>query len=36
MFSQMPEKSGLPSAVLGAGPFRFGLPSGVLGIPGDG
>jgi hypothetical protein len=27
----MPEKSGLPSSVLGVGPSRFGLPSGVLG-----
>src|SRR6478672_10349945 len=31
-----PEKSGLPSAVLGAGAFRSGLPSGVLGTSGDG
>jgi hypothetical protein len=27
----MPEKSGLPSVVRGAGPSRFGLPSVVLG-----
>ena len=33
---QMPEKSGLPSAVLGAGAFRFALPSGRRGIPGVG
>jgi hypothetical protein len=32
----MPDKSGLPSAVLGAGALRFGWPLGVLGIPGVG
>src|SRR5580700_132188 len=34
--SHMPLRSGLPSAVLGAGALRFGLPSGVLGTPGVG
>jgi hypothetical protein len=29
----MPEKSGLPSAVRGAGAFMSGLPSRVLGTP---
>jgi hypothetical protein len=29
-----PDKSGLPSAVLGAGAARFGLPSGSRGTPG--
>src|SRR5579859_5163938 len=33
---QTPERSGLPSAVLGAGPDKFGLPSAVLGTPGVG
>src|SRR5262245_30368917 len=31
--SQMPEKSGRPSAILGAGAERFGLPSGNRGMP---
>ena len=31
-----PERSGLPSAVRGAGAFRSGLPSAVRGIPGVG
>src|SRR5437773_11438249 len=31
--SQTPEKSGLPSAVLGVGASRFGVPAGVLGTP---
>src|ERR1700687_3113037 len=31
---QFPEKSGLPSAVRGAGAVKSGLPSGVLGTPG--
>src|SRR5262245_44120343 len=35
-FSQIPERSGLPSAVLGAGAVRLGLPSLVLGTPGAG
>src|SRR5262245_33011330 len=30
----MPDKSGLPSGVLGAAAARFGLPSAVRGIPG--
>src|SRR5690349_430563 len=30
-YCEAPEKSGLPSAVLGVGPFRSALPSGVLG-----
>src|SRR5438105_4476457 len=30
----MPERSGLPSAVRGAGAVRFGLPSAVLGVRG--
>jgi hypothetical protein len=29
--SQMPEKSGLPSVVLGVGADKFGFPSGALG-----
>src|SRR5262249_48247256 len=33
---QMPDKSGLPSAVRGAGAERFGLPSGKRGTPGVG
>src|SRR5262245_4508101 len=33
---QMPEKSGLPSAVLGAGALRLALPSGRRGVPGVG
>src|SRR5437016_7477450 len=33
---QIPERSGLPSGVLGAGAERFGFPSGVRGIPGVG
>jgi len=32
----MPDKSGLPSTVRGAGADRFGLPSGRRGIPGVG
>jgi hypothetical protein len=32
----MPDRSGLPSAVLGAGAPRLGAPAGVLGTPGDG
>src|SRR6185369_5116889 len=35
-FSQIPERSGLPSAVRGAGAFRFGFPSAVFGTPGVG
>src|ERR1700724_1348244 len=31
--SQRPEKSGLPSAVLGVGASRFGVPADVLGTP---
>src|SRR6267143_4569598 len=31
--SHIPERSGFPSAVLGAGAPRFGVPAGVLGIP---
>src|SRR5688500_912216 len=31
---QMPERSGLPSVVFGAGAERFGEPSGSRGIPG--
>src|SRR5205814_4224060 len=31
---QMPERSGLPSAVRGAGAVRFGLPSAVRGVRG--
>src|ERR1700688_1114757 len=30
---QIPDRSGLPSAVCGAGAVRSGLPSGVLGTP---
>src|SRR5580658_9350689 len=33
---QSPERSGLPSAVFGAGAVRFGLPSALRGIPGVG
>src|SRR6188474_3824875 len=33
---QIPERSGLPSAVRGAGAERFGRPSGKRGIPGVG
>src|SRR5258706_2971014 len=33
---QIPERSGLPSAVLGGGPSRFGFPSAVFGTPGVG
>src|SRR5262245_47137729 len=33
---QIPEKSGLPSAVRGAGALRFGLPSDPFGTPGWG
>src|SRR5262245_46659094 len=33
---QMPERSGLPSAVFGAGAARFALPSGSRGTPGVG
>src|SRR2546428_569747 len=36
MFDQIPERSGFPSAVLGAGPARLGMPSGPLGTPGVG
>src|SRR5262245_35385051 len=32
----MPDRSGLPSAVRGAGALRFGLPSAVRGMPGVG
>ena len=32
----MPDKSGFPSAVRGAGADRLGLPSGVRGTPGVG
>src|SRR5262245_24807534 len=35
-FCHRPERSGLPSAVLGAGPVRLGWPSAVLGTPGVG
>src|ERR1700733_2722859 len=35
-FSQMPVRSGFPSAVLGVGALRFGFPSAVLGMPGVG
>src|SRR5437868_663372 len=31
---QMPDKSGFPSASLGAGAVKFGLPSAVRGTPG--
>src|SRR5262245_644477 len=31
--SQMPEKSGLPSAALGVGAFKSGAPAGVRGTP---
>src|ERR1051325_5664008 len=31
--SQIPERSGLPSAIRGAGAVRLGLPSASLGIP---
>src|SRR5215831_1597299 len=31
LFCQIPERSGFPSAVLGAGAVRFGFPSGPLG-----
>src|ERR1700736_3113414 len=34
MWFQRPERSGLPSGVLGAGAVRLGLPSAVRGIPG--
>src|SRR5579864_9565468 len=34
--SQIPERSGLPSGVLGAGADRLGLPSAVRGVPGAG
>src|SRR5579883_1992857 len=34
--SQMPLRSGLPSAVLGVGALRFGFPSAVRGTPGVG
>src|SRR3989475_10748031 len=33
---QIPERSGLPSGVLGTGAERFGFPSRVRGIPGVG
>src|SRR5579859_7477182 len=33
MLFQSPERSGLPSAVFGAGAVRLGLPSAVRGIP---
>jgi hypothetical protein len=32
----MPDKSGVPSGILGAGPERFGVPSALRGIPGVG
>src|SRR5262245_44747659 len=35
-FCQRPDRSGLPSAVLGVGAVRFGLPSAVRGTPGVG
>src|ERR1700730_14870155 len=35
-FSQMPVRTGFPSAVLGVGALRFGFPSAVLGMPGVG
>jgi hypothetical protein len=35
-FCQSPERSGLPSAVFGAGPVKSGLPSAVLGTLGVG
>jgi hypothetical protein len=34
--THIPEKSGLPPEVFGAGARRFGLPSGVRGVPGVG
>src|SRR5262245_60413204 len=34
IFCQIPERSGFPSAVLGAGAARFAFPSGPLGTPG--
>src|SRR6516162_6164078 len=34
--TQIPDRSGLPSAVFGAGAESFGFPSGVRGIPGVG
>jgi len=33
-FSQIPERSGFPSGVRGAGAFRSGLPSAARGTPG--
>src|SRR5213078_367143 len=36
LLCQIPDKSGLPSAVRGAGAARFGLPFGVRGMPGVG
>src|SRR2546425_6706439 len=33
---QIPDRSGLPSGVFGAGAERFALPSGIRGIPGVG
>src|SRR5215471_17360082 len=36
LIAQRPERSGLPSFVLGAGAARFGLPSGSRGMPGVG
>ena len=33
---QMPDRSGLLSAVCGVGAFRFGFPSAVRGVPGSG
>ena len=35
-FCQSPERSGLPSAVFGAGPVKSGLPSADWGTPGVG
>src|ERR1022692_680312 len=34
MYCQIPERSGLPSAVLGVGPFMSCFPSAVRGTPG--
>src|SRR5881409_2149348 len=36
LLCQIPDKSGLPSAVRGAGAARFGLPSALRGMPGVG
>src|SRR5881396_788412 len=36
LLCQIPDKSGLPSAVRGAGAARLGLPSALRGVPGVG